>query len=548
MNIPASKEKDGYIGLKDFRGQLIKEFQDVGFVYHGEVTIWKDPVTQMQRTKALGLLHKQIKKDSCRSRMGLPDYIVIMRKEGENEEPVTHTMETYPVSEWQNVASPIWDYEFSPVWWDINPSDTLNVQAARDGRDERHICLKEGTLVLSKRGYIPIEKLIVGEDEVLTDSGEWHTVIAKALTERNADVVQVKANGVPYLVCTPDHKIMAKPFKRWGNHISKEAVMKLDAKWTESKDCREHYLKSVLPPVIESNISPDEWWIIGRWVADGHIDVRGKQFFVSVGNAKWDQFKEHADKWIGHTTEKEGCRQVGLIGLSDEARAILKKVGRHAGEKVLPYEIISLNKELSKAFLDGYESGDGCVCHGKRLYSSSSRGLLLGVAIVAQRVYGKIASVYAGRGQRTSYIRGRKIFCNQEWNMVLSPHFSYSFEDENGTWKKVKDIVPKDNADVWSIEVDTDHSFMAEGVVVKNCPLQLPVIDRLLKLYTNEGDIVFTPFMGIGSEVYEAVKNGRKGIGIELKESYYKCAVENLKRLEFEMNQPTLFDFMGIEE
>lgn len=140
MNIPASKERDGYIGLKDFRGGLIREFQDVGFVYHGEVTVWKDPVTQMQRTKALGLLHKQIKKDSCRSRMGLPDYIIIMRKPGENPEPVTHTMETYPVSEWQQVASPIWDYEFSPVWWDINPSDTLNVQAARDGRDERHIC------------------------------------------------------------------------------------------------------------------------------------------------------------------------------------------------------------------------------------------------------------------------------------------------------------------------------------------------------------------------------------------------------------------------
>ena len=140
MNIPASKERDGYIGLKDFRGGLIREFQEVGFVYHGEVTIWKDPVTQMQRTKALGLLHKQIKKDSCRSRMGLPDYVIIMRKPGENPEPVTHTMETYPVSEWQEVASPVWDYEFSPIWWDINPSDTLNVQAARDGRDERHLC------------------------------------------------------------------------------------------------------------------------------------------------------------------------------------------------------------------------------------------------------------------------------------------------------------------------------------------------------------------------------------------------------------------------
>ena len=138
MNIPASKERDGYIGLKDFRGGLIREFQDVGFVYHGEVTVWKDPVTQMQRTKTLGLLHKQIKKDSCRSRMGLPDYIIIMRKPGENPEPVTHTMETYPVSEWQEVASPIWDYEFSPIWWDINQSNTLNRMFA-DEESERHI-------------------------------------------------------------------------------------------------------------------------------------------------------------------------------------------------------------------------------------------------------------------------------------------------------------------------------------------------------------------------------------------------------------------------
>jgi hypothetical protein len=140
MNLPTSKERDGFIGIKDFRGELIREFQSVGFIYHAEVCIWKNPVTAMQRTKALGLLHKQIKKDSCMSRMGIPDYIIIMRKPGENLEPVTHTNETYPVSKWQDVASPIWEYEHTPVWWDINQTDTLNVRAARDGRDERHIC------------------------------------------------------------------------------------------------------------------------------------------------------------------------------------------------------------------------------------------------------------------------------------------------------------------------------------------------------------------------------------------------------------------------
>lgn len=140
MNLPTSKERDGYIGIRDFRGDLIREFQSVGFIYHAEITIWKNPVVAMQRTKALGLLHKQIKKDSCMSRMGIPDYVVIMRKPGENPEPVGHTNETYPVDKWQDVASPIWDYEHSPVWWDINQSDTLNARMAREDKDERHIC------------------------------------------------------------------------------------------------------------------------------------------------------------------------------------------------------------------------------------------------------------------------------------------------------------------------------------------------------------------------------------------------------------------------
>lgn len=140
MNLPTTKERDGFIGIRDFRGDLIREFQSVGFIYHAEVCIWKNPVVAMQRTKALGLLHKQLKKDSCMSRIGIPDYIVIMRKPGENPEPVTHTNETYPVSHWQDVASPIWDYDISPAWWDINQSDTLNVRMARENKDERHIC------------------------------------------------------------------------------------------------------------------------------------------------------------------------------------------------------------------------------------------------------------------------------------------------------------------------------------------------------------------------------------------------------------------------
>lgn len=132
MNLPTSKERDGFIGIKDFRGDLIRMFQNAGFIYHSEVTIWKDPVTAMQRTKALGLLNKQKNKDSSLSRQGIPDYLVTMRKPGDNAKPIQHTNDEFPISTWQKYAS--------PVWMDINPSRTLQYQNARENNDERHIC------------------------------------------------------------------------------------------------------------------------------------------------------------------------------------------------------------------------------------------------------------------------------------------------------------------------------------------------------------------------------------------------------------------------
>lgn len=155
MNLPFSKERDGFIGIRDFRGELIKFFEGYGFIFHSEVCIWKDPVTAMQRTKALGLLHKQIRKDSAMSRQGIPDYLVTMRKPGENTEPISHTAEQFPVSLWQRYAS--------PVWMDINPSDTLQYRSARDEKDERHICPLQLTVI--ERG---IELWTNPNDVVLT--------------------------------------------------------------------------------------------------------------------------------------------------------------------------------------------------------------------------------------------------------------------------------------------------------------------------------------------------------------------------------------------
>ena len=131
MLMPTSKERDGYIGLRDFRGDLIRAFQARGFIFHSEVVIWKDPVTSMQRTKALGLLHKTVRGNASMSRQGIPDYLVTMRAPGDPISRVQHDADDYPVSKWQNVAS--------PVWMDINPSETLQYRSAREHDDERHI-------------------------------------------------------------------------------------------------------------------------------------------------------------------------------------------------------------------------------------------------------------------------------------------------------------------------------------------------------------------------------------------------------------------------
>lgn len=138
MDLPIQKGKEGYIGLRDFSGMILRAFEDAGFIYHSRVTLWKNPVTEMQRTKALGLLHKQIKKDAAMSRVGIPDYLLVFRKPGEHEHPVTHQdtdpsrHDYLPVDTWQKYAS--------PVWMDIDQGNTLNAREGRDEEDEKHIC------------------------------------------------------------------------------------------------------------------------------------------------------------------------------------------------------------------------------------------------------------------------------------------------------------------------------------------------------------------------------------------------------------------------
>lgn len=155
MNMPTSKQNHGFIGIRDFRGDLIRAFQSEGFIYHSEVCIWKNPVVAMQRTKALGLLHKQVCKDSSMSRQGLPDYLVVMRKPGENQGRISgqfvdyfgeHGTEPRGDNE-RHKSINIWQRYASPVWMDVDQSDVLNYRDGRSQEDEKHICPLQLTVI-----------------------------------------------------------------------------------------------------------------------------------------------------------------------------------------------------------------------------------------------------------------------------------------------------------------------------------------------------------------------------------------------------------------
>lgn len=131
-DLKSVKWKDGAVGMKDFSGDIIRAHEAAGWVYHSRRTIWKDPVTEMTRTKHVGLLYKQLRKDSSKSCGGMPDYLLTFVKPGENAEPIEHTPETFPLSQWQEWAS--------PIWTTVSQTRVLNVKAAKSAQDERHLC------------------------------------------------------------------------------------------------------------------------------------------------------------------------------------------------------------------------------------------------------------------------------------------------------------------------------------------------------------------------------------------------------------------------
>jgi DNA modification methylase len=540
--VPAMLVRDGYIGLKDFRGRCVIEFEKRGWTYHGEIVIQKNPQVAAVRTHAKGLLFAQLKRDASWLRPAIADYVLVFRKPGEN---VVQILPDITNDQWISWAH--------PVWFDIRETDTLNALEARSDKDDRHICLAGGTLVLTSRsGYIPIEEVQIG-DLVLTHKGRWMPVIGKR-SNGIRKIVCIHAHGVADLRMTPDHQIWIRscigkgrwPGMNCGTSYHKFAAQKSDPEWLAAESVLGSYVNLKLPPIEDSPLTKEEWWIVGRWLGDGHRGGHHRsgrrggvgQFFISCAHGEVPALTERLGQHVGHIATLTAS-QIALRDLRPEVRDVLSRCGNRAANKRLPGEAFALSPEKSEALLSGYLSADG---HYNKTYdrwsaSSISRSLLLGMSMVAQRARGVVASVYAGRPPRQGKILGRTVNMSQDWAFCFRNsigHHQSGWIGIDGAWKKVRKISEVDQAEVWDLSVAEDESFTAEGAIVKNCPLQIGVIERCIRLWSNQGETVLDPFAGIGSTGYVAIQHKRRFLGIELKPLYAEVAAKNLKSVENE--------------
>jgi hypothetical protein len=430
------------------------------------------------------------------------------------------------------------------AWTDVTRMRTLNGAQYAAGR-ELHICLARDSRVLTKeRGYVPIQDVVAGE-HALTHMGRWRPVQVIANTGIRP-VITVRAQGVPGLTLTPDHQLWVRK-SDWVRE--RDGAEYIEPTWTEAQATLGGYLNQKLPPIEElTNSDLLHWWIVGRWIADGHWDARGGAL-ISCGAHELEQLTAEMKDRSGGKYWTGTAWQVRILDPSGSLKETLRDCGVGAVNKKLPPEAFSLPSTLAGALLAGYLSGDGHhhKDRGRWMVTTVSRDLALGLTFLAQRVHGAVACAYAGRPARVAEIEGRPIQCQQEWAFCFdlpSERRKKPFILEDGAWKKIRSIEDAGKVETWCLRVAEDESFTAEGCIVKNCPLQFDIVDRAIARFSMPGDLVFDPFSGLGTVPYRAIKLKRRGLGVELNTDYWRDAIGYCEAAEQEALVPTLFDLL----
>lgn len=579
-----------------------------GFQYLGMITVVTDVVRENNQTYRLGWSEQC--KDGTKMGVGSPEYILLFRKpqsdlsKGYADVPVRKSKDAYTRAHWQVDAHAFWrssgnrmltaeelaalgpdklaslftefslrnvyDYDFHvrigeeleargalpstfmslapgshhpDVWHDVTRMLTLNSDQAKRAV-EKHVCLARGSLVLTReRGYVPIETVKRG-DQVLTHRGRWRPVLVARCTGRRPTIT-VRAQGVPGLTLTPDHRLWARTTD-WVRE--RDGAERTEPQWVEAQHTLGGYVNLKLAETEPALEDEHQWWIVGRWLADGHWEARGGAS-ISCGSHEVDDLSAWLGQYCGAWRDTGTAQQVHIKDRDGAIRETLADCGVGAAGKHLPAIAATLPIPQARALLMGYLSGDGHLVKSRDRWMATtvSRALALGIAMLAQRVFGVIAAVHEGRGERECEIQGRTVRCQQEWVVSFDTKTDgrkRPFILDDGAWKKVRALEDAGEREVWCLRVEEDESFTAEGCVVKNCPLQFDIVDRLIERYSNPDELVYDPFCGLGTVPYRAILKGRRGGGSELNPSYFMDQVHYLRSAEQQFSMPSLFDVL----
>ena len=603
--VPGGMTGLGFQTVYPFHARCIEHYTRHGFAYMGMKTIVTDVVRENNQTYRLGWTEQC--KDGSKMGVGMPEYLLIFRKSPTSNEKsyadlrVVKDKATYTRARWQvdahgfarssgnRLLTPqeleglphdvifklfrdhslanVYDFEHDvrigetleakgslpsdfmllqpqswhpDVWSDITRMLTLNGAQSAKGR-EMHLCLARGTLVLTReRGYIPIETVQPGE-QTLTHKGRWRRVLVARQTGTRPTIA-LRAQGVPRLTLTPDHKVWAR-VTDWARE--RDGAERTAPAWVPAEAVLGGYVNFKLPEEEPALDDDRHWWIVGRWLADGHWDARGGAI-ISCGRHERDALLSALGDHAGAMFDTGTALQVRIID-GKLIRDTLANCGEGAAGKHLPPQAAVLPQKQARALLEGYLSGDGHFLESRSRWqaTSTSRALALGVALLVQRVHGTIASVHRGREERDSTIQGRPVRCRQEWVISFDSTTDgrkRPFVLEDGAWKKVRSLTDAGDEEVWCLRVEEDESFTAEGCIVKNCPLQFDLADRAIAQWSMPGETVYDPFGGLMTVPYRAILQKRFGIGVELSHRYFLDGAAYCAAAEREVSMPSLFD------
>lgn len=345
-------------------------------------------------------------------------------------------------------------------------------------------CFTEETLILTQRGYIPISEVVVG-DEVLTHLGRWRKVY-KTMNHPTTRIREIKSSNNILTQTTNEHPFYVRE-RKWiykkVNGVYTHLKIFNDAEWKEAKDLTKNYFTgAILPEEKDVDVCEEDLWLMGRYVADGHLRPhRGKSgefegMIISVGKHKIDHFKQMIK--TTHYSVHESRTAYKCCFSDSNSLKKFEQFGKGAENKTIPTWVLSLPKEKTKVFLDGYMSGDGY--HNDKYISacSVSKKLILGVYLLYMRVYcedGKQTPTIPNQGTRTtSVIEGRTVNTKPIHSLKMSKNVSttktYFDADKNIAWCPIlKNEEKQKNTTVYNISVEEDESYTANGVIVHNC-------------------------------------------------------------------------------